>query len=661
MSYILVPVMLVILPLLSSGWAGTGQAQMADEVTISQVYPRLGFPAVVEQGGNLRIEFNLSKPGGPVSQVNDWSLSLVPSHHLRDHVISFSFQPGLEGKHWKSEVEIPSDTPPLLYDLEVKATGPSFQAGHREMHCLQVVRGYKDNLRIVHLTDLHIGDPRGAAEDITQTVEWKAAKRAVEEINTLGPDFVILSGDLVFGQNYQREYPPLLQILEMFEVPFFACIGNHDGYASATADGYDFWLDNIGPLYYSFDYGDFHFVSLNTYDWSRADRQSVGFASAKWGGQIRQPQLDWLNEDLATSNASRNIVFGHHNPLWSSTPSSDSVLPEDQVQQNFNGEGREELLQILDAQRVSTYFAGHVHFDNVTVSNGTTFITTTTCASDHPDGGYWGYRPLLLGPMGPKDYNYAPPDHSVPSYHISSLTQTEDDGMELTVASELERSYVARAVVVIDSDKDIGASNGEIVYRQQLDEGTLVMVEYTLFPGENLVRITPGSYFLMEGRYRNKVFFAPGIEEGAFEILDGCYVSLKKELLGSVQYTFVTDKPLMVSTVRFYTSDQDCESVYLMTGENVPLEWNMTPSGLEVYNITLSKGTTVLMIDVASPEDGEEDEGSEKKAEADEESVSSSPIGSLVCFLFIIIILVIIVALALYFRRRRRIKKEGYT
>ena len=63
-----------------------------------------------------------------------------------------------------------------------------------------------DNFSFVHLTDFHIGDPRGLKENIKQTIGWKAAKKCIEEINLINPDFLIITGDLVFGQIYPFEY-----------------------------------------------------------------------------------------------------------------------------------------------------------------------------------------------------------------------------------------------------------------------------------------------------------------------------------------------------------------------------------------------------------------------------------------------------------------------
>jgi hypothetical protein len=82
-----------------------------------------------------------------------------------------------------------------------------------------------DGLRIVHLSDIHIGDflPRAAL------------RRAIDLINAVQPDLVVLTGDLI-----TTEHDPLedaIAELSRLRVPLgvWACHGNHERWAGVEA------------------------------------------------------------------------------------------------------------------------------------------------------------------------------------------------------------------------------------------------------------------------------------------------------------------------------------------------------------------------------------------------------------------------------------------
>ena len=73
--------------------------------------------------------------------------------------------------------------------------------------------------RLVHFTDLHHKGDR----DYLQSV--------VDKINTLAPDFVCLTGDLIEEQKFLAE---TLEILSGIRVPLFGVPGNHDYWSKAA-------------------------------------------------------------------------------------------------------------------------------------------------------------------------------------------------------------------------------------------------------------------------------------------------------------------------------------------------------------------------------------------------------------------------------------------
>jgi predicted MPP superfamily phosphohydrolase len=73
-----------------------------------------------------------------------------------------------------------------------------------------------DGLRIVHLSDFHLGVPSPGARAVERGVEWAAQRR---------PDLVCITGDLL---THPRGEPRLRALVEQLPQPAFAVLGNHD-------------------------------------------------------------------------------------------------------------------------------------------------------------------------------------------------------------------------------------------------------------------------------------------------------------------------------------------------------------------------------------------------------------------------------------------------
>lgn len=72
-------------------------------------------------------------------------------------------------------------------------------------------------LRVVHLSDLHVGPTMRAAE----------LERLFRACNALSPDLVLITGDLLMPYS-EREHDFLLRLLPTLSAPVLACPGNHD-------------------------------------------------------------------------------------------------------------------------------------------------------------------------------------------------------------------------------------------------------------------------------------------------------------------------------------------------------------------------------------------------------------------------------------------------
>ena len=175
----------------------------------------------------------------------------------------------------------------------------------------------------------------------------------LKQIETVPFDFMIHAGDIAYDSGTLGEfeghffgvYAPLLAAR-----PMFPASGNHD-YETADAAPFRqvFVLpENGGPdgveRWYSYDWGDVHFVALDT--------ERTGAAQAAW-----------LEADLAANKLPWTIVYGHK-PPHSSAGRNDGPF-----QQWFT--------PMLEAHDVPLVLNGHDHhYERFKPVNGVTYVIT---------------------------------------------------------------------------------------------------------------------------------------------------------------------------------------------------------------------------------------------------------------------------------------------
>lgn len=134
-------------------------------------------------------------------------------------------------------------------------------------------------------------------------------KKIVDQVLKLNPSMIIHSGDLVsrgdvYEQWKEQYFDPMRGLSENIAV--FPSLGNHE---RNHQNYYDYMSlpDENGESFYSFDYGNAHFIALN----SNSDEEPYGPDSK---------QTQWLIKDLeANKDAEWKIVFFHH-PLFRCHP-----------------------------------------------------------------------------------------------------------------------------------------------------------------------------------------------------------------------------------------------------------------------------------------------------------------------------------------------------
>ncbi len=442
----------------------------ADPKIKNIIYPLMSTPAIKKKGSSFTIQVDTQgkTPSGWGVKLQENTASQVDGEYALPVT---KVEKGTS--YWKDSssiynvtVTIPDDIPEKLYDLNISYSADGAQVSDEEPNSVKVVNEFKKDFRFIHLTDIHVGSPRNLAkpEDTAEagfwtpdeSKRWLYLQKTIREVNLLKPDFVVLTGDLMFGQmnpkEYIYEYKETYRMLKKFNVPVYVVPGNHDYYAqdATLTDGAKYWEQYFGPQYFSFDYGPYaHMIGYNSFDWDKFDRQGHGSVSVPtWGGQVRQQQMDWIKNDLAKNAETADAeqikgLFSHHNPLWRDRdiwPSSDSQVADywknydakhdpqnlptllqgevlgQKYDQQWHGEGAQQMIDLMKQYHVNLSLHGHTHIDNITKKDGILYSTTS---SIELTGQPWvGYRIFQKNPASPdfSSYIYEGTERSTPVY-----------------------------------------------------------------------------------------------------------------------------------------------------------------------------------------------------------------------------------------------------
>ncbi len=191
-------------------------------------------------------------------------------------------------------------------------------------------------------------------------------------------DGILFLGDNAYNSGTDSEYQNAI-FENMYEDKLkntiaWSTLGNHDGYTAVSSNQtgpyYDiFSLPQFGEsgglasgteAYYSFDYGNIHFVCLESYETDR----SVGGA-----------MYNWCKNDIQNTTQEWIIAFWHHPPYSKGSHNSDTEGTLIDMRENF--------LPMLENNGVDLVLSGHSHsyersyFINGHYGNSDSFNPTT--------------------------------------------------------------------------------------------------------------------------------------------------------------------------------------------------------------------------------------------------------------------------------------------
>jgi Icc protein len=174
--------------------------------------------------------------------------------------------------------------------------------------------------RAAHLTDIHVGPGNRSAEGMAAALRQAQAEE---------PDLLLFTGDCI-GDALGTPKEAVLKQWETWDrviaaevkTPARYVIGNHDifgwnlrgetGIAADPAYGKTLALQHLGlkERFYSFDHGGWHFVALDSMEFSRAGNQ--GYIA-----RLDDAQFEWLRDDLAATPVATPVCVLSHIPILS--------------------------------------------------------------------------------------------------------------------------------------------------------------------------------------------------------------------------------------------------------------------------------------------------------------------------------------------------------
>ena len=209
----------------------------------------------------------------------------------------------------------------------------------------------------------------------------------IAEMQTLGPDAVVVKGDLT-DQGTEDQLAAFLAAYGVFGERLSFVRGNHDAMLDPTlaVEGAPFTVELAGVT----------LAVLDTVEPGRA------------GGRLTADQVQWL-DDLAEETTGPLLVFGHHH-VW---PLDAPVRPDDYF--GIRPDDSEALVAVVARrENIAGYFAGHTHGNKVwrEPTRGVPFVEVGT-PKDYP--GAWaeyrvhegGYTQLVRRVSAPAAFDWA--------------------------------------------------------------------------------------------------------------------------------------------------------------------------------------------------------------------------------------------------------------
>jgi len=191
--------------------------------------------------------------------------------------------------------------------------------------------------------------------------ETELYEKAVEAINKLNPDFVVLTGDLINKKDDREQITEFKRITAKIkkEIPVYYSPGNHDIGQPTTQQDIDNFIADYGHDRFSFKHNKSLFIGINT---CLIKSNTPG---------LEEAQFEWLRKELSKGKKAKNIVLFTHYPFFINS------FDEPDAYFNISIETRKRYLTLFKEYGVDAVFAGHLHNNGFGKYGDMQMITTS--------------------------------------------------------------------------------------------------------------------------------------------------------------------------------------------------------------------------------------------------------------------------------------------
>ncbi|MDY6895032.1 MAG: metallophosphoesterase [Thermotogota bacterium] len=208
-----------------------------------------------------------------------------------------------------------------------------------------------DAFRFIVYGDTQIYDERHAY----------VVNRIVED-SDLNTAFILKPGDHTEEGTSEKSWSKFFESAYPLssKIPYYMVLGNHERNSILYYRAFE--LPSGGGDYskrwYSFDYGNSHFVILDS--------------NILESSNLYEKQMEWLEEDLKNNNDKKFIFVSFHHPFWT-TATEYGSMEENLPEGHFNAKN---WLPIFEKYGVDVVINGHIHAYERYFKNGIMFVTS---------------------------------------------------------------------------------------------------------------------------------------------------------------------------------------------------------------------------------------------------------------------------------------------
>ncbi len=210
----------------------------------------------------------------------------------------------------------------------------------------------------IQLTDPQFGMFENNAGFEKETILYE---KAVAKINSLNPDFVVITGDFVHDPKSVMQINEFKRITAKInpKIPVYYLPGNHDIGQIPTKESLKTYKRNYGRDRFSFEH---------------KGSSLIGFNTSLIKAQLEKPeqqQYNWLAKKLKKSQDTCPIILFGHYPFFNKT------FDEPTAYSNIDLGDRQKYLDLFSSQKVNAVFSGHYHNNSLSSYGNVELVTTS--------------------------------------------------------------------------------------------------------------------------------------------------------------------------------------------------------------------------------------------------------------------------------------------